>query len=93
MFSVYLHSRHCDFAETTRVPEAAYLGRRIRRSTLKLAACGCDRPVLARITRAFWMRFVPRFRHYLCRGCGDRVFRPKVRPRSGYPSVYLPASR
>ncbi|HVE54619.1 MAG TPA: hypothetical protein VNB23_14660 [Ramlibacter sp.] len=93
MSSVYLHSRHRDFAETTRVPEVAYLGRDTGRSTLRLCGCGCERPSFARIARTFWMRLVPGMRHYLCRNCGDRVFRPEIRQRHAYSAVYLPAGR
>lgn len=92
MRPIYVHSPHRDFAETERVPEAAYLGRRVRRSELKLLACPCEQPVLMRIRRSLWMRFAPFFRHYLCRACGDRVLRTRVRQRWPYCAVYLPPS-
>jgi hypothetical protein len=91
MPAIYLHSPGREFAETQRMPEAAYLGRRVRRSSLKLFVCGCESPVLARITRSFWMRFAFLFRHYLCRACGNRVFRLKAKQRLVYSAVYLPA--
>jgi hypothetical protein len=91
MRRIYLHSPQADFAETQRLPQLAYLGRRVRPSSLRLCSCGCDAPLMVRITRAFWMRLLPFFRHYLCRRCGDRVFRWKLHQRSTYSAVYLPA--
>lgn len=91
MPAIYLHSVRRDFADTQRVPEAAYLGRRLRRSSLKLLVCGCAQPRLVRICRSAWMRPIVFLRHYLCRGCGDRVLRPKIRERAVYSAVYLPA--
>jgi hypothetical protein len=90
MRAIYLHSIHRDFADTERLPEPVYLGRRIRRSELKLLACGCEQPALARIRRAFWMRLTIFLRHYLCRACGNRVLRTWVKQRAAYCAIYLP---
>lgn len=89
---VYLHSPRRDFASTRLLPEHAYLGRKVRPSALKLCDCGCPRPVLERIGRRRWMRFLPFVRHYLCRMCGDRVLRPKIAQRSPYAAVYIAAA-
>lgn len=92
MTSIFLHSAQSDFADTQRVPELAYLGRRLRRSSLQLCRCGCERPALVRIARSFWMRAIPFFRHYLCRSCGDRILRLKTGQHGVYcAAVYLPA--
>lgn len=36
------------------------------------------------------MRLMPLFRLYLCRKCGQQVFRPRMRQRPFYGSAYLP---
>jgi hypothetical protein len=54
------------------------------RSSGKAAAfamftCRCETPTLYRVQRAFWMRFVPAMRLYVCRNCGTRVLRRRMR--------------
>lgn len=88
----YLHSRRSDFADTQRLPEAAYLGRLLRPAALAWLGCGCAQPRLLRIPRAAWMRLLPCFRLYQCLACGLRVLRTRTRQRGVYSAVYLPAS-
>jgi hypothetical protein len=55
-------------------------------------------PMLHRIPRAIWMRFLPVLRLYRCRNCGTRVLRRRIRSSAaaataGYlPPYYIPAS-
>jgi hypothetical protein len=60
--------------------------------------CRCETPTLYRVQRAFWMRFVPAMRLYVCRNCGTRVLRrrmpaePSHRTLGYLPPYYLPRS-
>jgi hypothetical protein len=87
---VYVHSAARDFAETQRMPEAAYLGRLPDGAKLALFGCGCGKARLTRISRTPWMRVLPLFRLYRCLDCGAKVFRVRVRQRIVYGAVYLP---
>ena len=92
--AIYLHSTRADFADTKRLPEAAYLGRCLRPGPLKAFGCGCgsDGAKLVRIGRSPWMRLLPLFRLYQCLACGRRVLRTRMRQRVAYGIgvVYMP---
>jgi hypothetical protein len=91
--SIYLHSSRSDFAETQRMPEAAYLGRLLDLGQLKVLGCGCGAAKLVRIGRSPWMRLLPYFRLYRCFSCGCRVLRARTRQRIFYGAArMLPAA-
>lgn len=87
---IYLHSTTREFADTQRLSEAAFLGRPLRQDgPLSVLRCGCGTRGLVRIRRTRWMRLFPAMRHYLCRLCGARVLRLRLRERVGYGAVYI----
>jgi hypothetical protein len=84
------------FADTLPMGGAAQSSK--QNASIALFACGCSNPMLHRIPRALWMRFLPALRLYRCRNCGTRVLRRRM-PSSaaaataGYlPPYYIPAS-
>lgn len=89
MSRIYIHSNHRDFAPTQFQPEPAYLGRCLKPGRLTYLDCGCNSKKWMRISRLFWMRLVPFFRHYKCLNCGLRVFRPRIQQRGLYSAVYM----
>jgi hypothetical protein len=90
MSKVYVHSVHRDFQQTQVLPEPAYLGRCVRPGKMMFLDCGCDHQKWLRVRRLLWMRLVPSFRFYHCLHCGARVFRPRIRQRGLYSTVYMP---
>lgn len=47
---------------------------------LKFTSCGCAEPVLTRLRRPAWMRWLfPRRRLYVCHVCGQSVLIEKQR--------------
>jgi hypothetical protein len=89
MSTIYIHSTGRDFAPTQYLPEPAYLGRCLKPGKLTYFDCGCNGKKWMRVSRLFWMRVVPFFRHYKCLHCGLRVFRPRVQQRGIYSAVYI----
>lgn len=43
----------------------------------------CDFAQLERVPRSFWMRLLPRWRHYHCADCSANVLAPKKRVDAG----------
>lgn len=91
---IYLHSARTDFAQTQRMPAFEYLGRHLdhREQPFGWFACGCGKVHLVRVPRSRLMRLMPMFRLYMCRKCGQQVFRPRMRQRPFYGSACLPAA-
>jgi hypothetical protein len=85
---VFLHSARSDFADTEVLP--ARKGPGASQGPCWFG-CGCGAERLVRVPRAGWMRVLPLMRLYVCLECRRRVLRPRMRARSGYGSVYLPA--
>jgi len=73
-----------DFADTAPLTEAAYLGRPVVVSPLRIGGCDCGTAHLQRIARSWWMRALPGLRLYLCLRCASRVLRTRLRPSAPY---------